>query len=158
MWWRSVSPTPMVICHSHSTIIRIQQTLHNRFNRFWASKISLIETLLEQNTEERKNVFTFFSIPKVRRPCCKRNIGDFLIFWSVASKWHRTSRKLGKAARRKAPRFMITSISWEEEEKIGLLYSKNISMLAHQKSCRRVFFVLVTRVSLNDLKNENIFW
>ena len=53
---------------------------------------------------------------------------------------------------------MITSISWEEEEKIGLLYSKNISMLAHQKSWRRVFFVLVIRVSLNDLKNENIFW
>ena len=65
--------------------------------------------------------FTFFSIPKVRRPCCKTHIGDFLIFWSVASKWHRTSRKLGKAVRRKAPRFMITSISWEEEEKNRLV-------------------------------------
>ena len=127
MWWRSVSPTPMVICHSHSTIIRIQQTLHNRFNRFWASKISLIETLLEQNTEERKNVFTFFSIPKVRRPCCKRNIGDFLIFWSVASKWHRTSRKLGKAARRKAPRFMITSISRKKKKKKLACYTAKIS-------------------------------
>ena len=69
-----------------------------------------VQFFFQKNQNFLKIYVTFFSIPKGRRPCCKTRIGDLLIFWSVASQWHHSERKPGRAERRFILRFMNTSI------------------------------------------------